>query len=134
MDEQFKILVNRYKKLLADIKADSAGYASTQLHFFRTRLDELNGIKTDCLFQNQITIGQNRFIAELAKEIHEIIKNRLQERILWIARGIDRTIESRKQKGTYKGEFDTATILANAFNDILGHVYGENFTGHPEKE
>ena len=125
MDEQFKNLANRYKKLLADIKADAAGYASTQLHFFRTRLDELNGIKTDYLCQNQITIEQNRFINELAKEINEIIKNRLQERILWIARGIDRTIESRKQKGTYKGEFTTAVILANAFNDIFYHQFGE---------
>ena len=83
----------------------------------------------DYLCQNQISIEQNSFIAELDKEIQEIIKNRLQERILWLARGIDQTIENRKQNGTYKGEFDTATILANAFNDILQGDFGTIFHG-----
>jgi hypothetical protein len=44
---------------------------------------------------------------------------------LWLARGIDQTIENRKQNDTYKGEFTTAVILANAFNDIFYNQFGE---------
>ena len=132
--KQFEKHEKRYKTLLEDLENDDAGYASTQLHFFRTRCDELDTLTHHLFLTDVITFDQESDIKYLSSRAHEIIKNRLQERILWIASGIDRTIESRKQKGCYKGEFDTATILANAFNDILGHVYDKNFTGHPEKE
>lgn len=47
----------------------------------------------------------------------------MQQRIKWQAGLIDETIETRNNKGTYKGEFTTAVILANAYNDIFHHQY-----------
>lgn len=123
--KQFEKHEKRYKALLEDLKNDDAGYASTQLHFFRTRCDELDTLTHHLFLTNVITFDQESDIKYLSSRAHEIIKNRLQERILWIARGIDRTIESRKQKGSYKGEFTTAVILANAFNDIFYNQFGE---------
>ena len=118
-------LEKRYKSLLEDLKNDDAGYASTQLHFFKARLDELNTLTYHQFLEDAITFDQNTDLKYFSREAHEIIKSRLQERILWLARGIDQTIEKRKQNGTYKGEFTAAVILANAFNDIFYHQFGE---------
>lgn len=115
----------RYKSLLEDLKNDDAGYASTQLHFFRARLDELDTLTHNQFLADAINFDQETDLKYFSREAREIIKNRLQERILWLARGIDQTIEKRKQKGTYKGEFTTAVILTNAFNDIFYHQFGE---------
>ena len=132
--KQFEKHEKRYKALLEDLENDDAGYASTQLHFFRTRCDELDTLTHHLFLTEVISFDQESDIKYLSSRAHEIIKNRLQERLLWLANGIDETIAIRRQKGVYKDEFDTATILANAFNDILGNVYGKNFTGHPEKK
>lgn len=123
--KQFEKHEKRYKALLEDLENDDAGYASTQLHFFRTRCDELDALTHRLFLTDVITFDQKSDIKYLSSRAHEIIKNRLQERILWLARGIDRTIENRKQNGTYKGEFTTAVILANAFNDIFYNQFGE---------
>ncbi len=129
-----KYLQSGYESILENLKKDEAGFASTQLHYTRDRFNELKGIQNYLVNHSLISIDENSAFRDIRKEIAEIIQKRLQERLLWLARGIDRTIESRKQKGCYKGEFDTATILANAFNDILGREYGKIFDGHPENE
>ncbi len=129
-----KYLQSGYESILENLKKDEAGFASTQLHYTRDRFNELKGIQNYLVNHSLISIGENSAFQDVRKEIAEIIQKRLQERLLWLARGINESIEIRKQKGCYKGEFDTATILANAFNDILGHDYGKNFTGHPDKE
>ena len=134
MSIHYENLKHSYNKLLETLQEDSAGYASTQLHYVRQRTIELSGAKSYLLNHSLITPEESLDLNDIAREINEILQKQLQERILWIAKGIDKTIEIRKQKGVYAGEFDTATILANAFNDILGHVYGKNFTGHPGKE
>jgi hypothetical protein len=123
--KQFEKHEKRYKALLEDLENDDAGYASTQLHFFRTRCDELDTLTHHLFLTDVITFDQVSDIKYLSRRAHEIIKNRLQERILWLARGIDQTIENRKQNDTYKGEFTTAVILANAFNDIFYNQFGE---------
>lgn len=134
MNKYFTALETRYKTLLKNLENDKAGFASTQLHYFRIRLEELDGIRGHLLSNGDIDIEQNSSILDTRRDIQETIRKRLQERLLWLAKGIDESISIRKDKGVYADEFDTATILANAFNDILGNTYGENFTGHPEKE
>jgi tRNA(His) 5'-end guanylyltransferase len=125
MSIHYENLKRSYNKLLQTLQEDSAGYASTQLHFFRTRCDELDTLTHHLFLTDVITFDQVSDIKYLSSRAHEIIKNRLQERILWLARGIDQTIENRKQNDTYKGEFTTAVILANAFNDIFYNQFGE---------
>lgn len=134
MKYHFEHINRSYNAILESLEKDEAGFASTQLHYFRIRLDELDGIRSYLLSNGDIDIEQNSSILNTRRDIQEAIRKRLQERLLWLARGIDESISIRKAKGIYEGEFDTATILANAFNDILGDTYGKNFTGHPEKE
>ena len=57
------------------------------------------------------------------QDIGQVLHDRMQQRIEWQAGLIDETIETRKNKGTYKGEFTTAVILANAYNDIFEHEF-----------
>lgn len=129
-----KYLQSGYESILENLKKDEAGFASTQLHYTRDRFNDLKGIQNYLVNHSLISIDENRSFQDIRKEIAEIIQNRLQERLLWLARGINESIEIRKQKGRYNGEFDTATILANAFNDILGREYGKIFDGHPGNE
>ena len=133
-NEHFEYINRSYNAILESLRKDKAGFASTQLYYTRDRFEELRGVQNYLVNNSLISIDENCSFQDIRREIAEIIQKRLQERLLWLSKGINESIEIRKQKGCYKGEFDTATILANAFNDILGHVYGKNFTGHPEKE
>ena len=134
MSEYYENLKHSYNKLLQTLQEDRAGYASTQLHYVRQRIIELSGAKSYLLSRSLITPEESLDLNDIVREINEILQKRLQERLLWLARGINESIEIRKQKSVYKGEFDTATILANAFNDILGREYGKIFDGHPGNE
>ena len=134
MNEHFEYLNRSYNTILESLRKDKAGFASTQLHYTRDRFEELRGVQNYLVNNSLISIDENCSFQDVRREIAEIIQKRLQERLLWLARGINESIEIRKQKGVYAGEFDTATILANAFNDILGSEYGKNFDGHPGKE
>lgn len=110
-------LETRLDALQKNIEKDKADYASTMLHRYRRRLDEIDSIRHFLLEQNKIYnfVSIDDQISEILKIIHE----RLEKRITWQAGLIEQTIASRKSKGTYKGEFTTATILANAYNDIF---------------
>lgn len=134
MSEHYENLKHSYNKLLETLQEDSAGYASTQLHYVRQRTIELSGAKSYLLNHSLITPEESLDLNDISWEINEILQKRLQKRILWLANGIDKTIAIRRQKGVYKDEFDTATILANAFNDILSRNFDKNFSGHPDKD
>lgn len=134
MSIHYENLKYSYNKMLETLQEDSAGYASTQLHYVRQRTIELSGAKSYLLNHSLITPEESLDLNDIAREINEILQKRLQERILWLTNGIDKTIAIRRQKGVYKDEFDTATILANAFNDILSRNFDKNFSGHPGKE
>ena len=116
----------RLDALQKDIEKDNADYASTMLHRYRRRLDEIDSIRYFLLEQNKIydIDGIDDQIKDIRKTIHE----RLEKRIAWQAGLIEQTIASRKSKGAYKGEFTTATILANAYNDIF-HAVDHTFSG-----
>ena len=107
----------RLDALQKDVEKDKADYASTMLHRYRQRLDEIDSIRRFLLEQNKIydIDGIDDQIIDIRRAIHE----RLEKRITWQANLIEQTIASRKNKGTYKGEFTTEVILANAYNDIL---------------
>lgn len=134
MNEHFEYLNRNYNAIRESLRKDEAGFASAQLHYTRDRFEELKGVQNYLVNNSLISIDENCSFQDVRREIAEIIQKRLQERLLWLARGINESIEIRKQKGCYKCEFDTATILANAFNDILGNTYGKDFTGHPGNE
>lgn len=106
--------------LQENIKKDDAGYASTSLHRFRRRLEELDSIRYFLVEQNKIYDIEG--IDDQIKEIRKIIHERLEKRISWQAGLIELTIATRKKKGAYKDEFTTAVILANAYNDIFQAV------------
>lgn len=106
--------------LQENIKKDDAGYASTSLHRFRRRLEELDSIRNFLVEQNKIYDIEG--IDDQIKEIRKIIHERLEKRISWQAGLIELTIATRKKKGAYKDEFTTAVILANAYNDIFQAV------------
>lgn len=117
-------LENRYKALRKDIKNDPAKSASTMLHYYRRRLDELRFerhflCEIGALEQYLSDYFADAFEKDLAQTLHD----RMQQRIKWQAGLINETIETRKNKGTYKGEFTTAVILANAYNDIFENQY-----------
>lgn len=110
-------LQTRLDALQMDLYHDNADYASTMLHRYRRRLDEIDSIRYFLHEQNKIydTDGIDEQIRDIRKTIHE----RLEKRIAWQAGLIEQTIESRKSKGAYKGEFTTEVILANAYNDFF---------------
>ena len=110
-------LETRLDALQMDLYHDKADYASTSLHRFRRRLDEISSIRLFLLEQNKIydIDGIDDQINDIRKTIHE----RLEKRIQWQAGLIDQTISKRKLEGTYKDEFTTQVILANAYNDIF---------------
>lgn len=121
-----KYCMNDFIKDLESIESDlqkietSAGYADTRLHATRRRLENLIYTKTFILcYATDSTIDDFNGITERLYNADKKIKDLLQNRIFWIANGIDSTIAARKEKGSYKGEFSTAMIIANAFNDIF---------------
>lgn len=125
--EYLEIRLNALQK---DIEKDNADYASTMLHRYRRRLDEIDSIRYFLHEQNKIydTDGIDDQISDIRKTIHE----RLEKRIAWQAGLIEQTIASRKSKGTYKGEFTTEVILANAYNDIFEATDGSFSKEHVE--
>ena len=120
----------RLDALQKDIEKDKADYASTMLHRYRRRLDEIDSIRHFLLEQNKIydIDGIDDQISDIRRAIHE----RLEKRITWQAGLIEETIASRKTKGTYKGEFTTEVILANAYNDIFEATDGRFNKEHVE--
>ena len=113
-------LENRYKTLRKSINSDPAKSASTMLHFYRRNLDELRFerhflCEIGALEQYLSDYFADAFEKDMAQTLHD----RMQQRIKWQAGLINETIETRKNKGSYKGEFTTAVILANAYNDIF---------------
>ena len=117
-------LENRYKTLRKSINNDPAKSASTMLHIYRRNLDEL------CFERHFLReIGaleqylSDYFADAFEKDLAQTLHDRMQQRIKWQAGLIDEIIESRKNKGTYKGEFTTAVILTNAYNDIFENQY-----------
>lgn len=112
-------LKNNLDRLLDNIKKDSAGYASTMLHRFREQLNDVEAVKTFLIYDGRIDFTETREINESISEIRKIIHKLLEKRISWQAGLIEETIASRNTKGTYKGEFTTEVILANAYNDIF---------------
>lgn len=117
-------LENRYKALRKSINSDPAKSASTMLHIYRRNLDELRFerhflCEIGALEQYLSDYFADAFEKDLAQTLHD----RMQQRIKWQAGLINETIETRKNKGTYKGEFTTAVILANAYNDIFEHEF-----------
>lgn len=117
-------LENRYKALRKAINNDPAKSASSMLHIYRTNLDEL---RFERLLLREIGALEQYLSDYLAdafeKDLAQTLHDRMQQRIKWQAGLIDETIDTRKNKGTYKGEFTTAVILANAYNDIFHHQY-----------
>lgn len=121
-------LKNNLDRLLSNIKKDPADYASTMLHRFREQLNDIEAVKMFLIYDGKIDFTETKEINESISEIRKIIHERLEKRITWQAGLIEETIASRKTKGTYKGEFTTATILANAYNDIF-YAVDHTFSG-----
>lgn len=120
------------ENLLNEIKKDKAGYASSMLHRYRRRLDRINEHRDLLILSGKCSFEDVEFIDDTAREIRKIIYDLLEKRITWQATLINQTITSRKAKGTYKGEFTTATILANAYNDIFESEYERFSAEHIE--
>lgn len=112
-------LKNNIDRLLDNIKKDPANYASTMLHRFREQLNDIEAVKTFLIYDGKIDFTETREINESISEIRKIIHELLEKRIYWQAGLIEETIARRKSNGTYKGEFTTEVILANAYNDIF---------------
>lgn len=119
----------RYDRIKETLEKDHAEFASTILHQTIARFNEIVAIQQHYTCIDRLDMEDNSYLIEYRKPIKEIIKDRLQKRLIWLADGIDKTIESRKQKGTYKGEFTTSVIMANAFNDLLRGDFGTIFHG-----
>ena len=118
-----------YDRIKETLEKDKGGFASTMLHPTIARFNEIVAIQQHYTCTDRLDMEDNSYLIEYRKPIKEIIKDRLQKRLIWLADGIDKTIESRKQKGTYKGEFTTSVIMANAFNDLLHGDFGTIFHG-----
>lgn len=117
-------LENRYKALRKAIKHDPAKSASSILHIHRRNLDELNHERH---FLQQIG-ALEQYLSDylhnnFEKDLYQTLHDRMQQRIKWQAKLIEKAIEVRKQDGTYNDEFTTAVILANAYNDIFHYQY-----------
>ena len=118
-EKNVKYIETELRNLQQRIEADKAGFASTMLHRYRKRFDEIVSIRRFLFQHGKLDITNVEWLEEVERPIFELIYNRLQSRLLWVSHRIDDTIEARKNKGTYKGEFTTAVIIANAFNDIF---------------
>lgn len=119
-------LENRYKTLRKSINSDPAKSASSMLHIYRRNLDELCFERHFLCEIGALEQYLSDFFADaFEQDMGQVLHDRMQQRIKWQAGLIDETIETRKNKGTYKGEFTTAVILANAYNDIFLNQYRE---------
>lgn len=94
------------------------------LHIYRRNLDELCFERHFLCEIGALEQYLSDYLADaFEKDLAQTLHDRMQQRIKWQAGLIDETIETRKNKGTYKGEFTTAVILANAYNDIFDNQY-----------
>lgn len=125
MEELAQRLESGLTNLKAQIEADQAGHASTMLHYYRRRLDELVTQRRFLFELGKISLDTVEWLEELERPIREELKRRLDARITWIADRIQDTIDARTKAGRYQGEFTTAVILANAYNDILEYDFGK---------
>ena len=117
-------LENRYKALRKKINKDPAKSASTMLHIYRRNLDDLSFERHFLCQIGALEQYLSDYLADaFEQDIGQVLHDRMQQRIKWQAGLINETIETRKNKGTYKGEFTTAVILANAYNDIFENQY-----------
>ena len=114
-----KELNDRLERLEELLRNDPAGMASTMLHRVRTALAERSGAVEFLCEVGAITMDDAEALRDRVRSIENNIKELLKARIKWHAARIDETIEARKTNGTYKGEFTTAVLLANAYNDIF---------------
>ena len=126
IERRAKNLEDRYKNLRRLIKDDQAKSASTMLHFYRRMIDEISFERRFLYEIGAIHHSTNEYLQDcFEKDFHQIIHDRIEQRIKWQAGLIEDTIKSRKNNGTYKGEFTTEVILANAYNDIFEGQYKE---------
>ena len=117
-------LEDRYKALRKSINKDPAKSASTMLFIYRRNLNELCFERHFLCQIGALEQYLSDYLADaFEQDISQVLHDRMQQRIKWQAGLIDETIETRKNKGTYKGEFTTAVILANAYNDIFENQY-----------
>lgn len=124
IERRAKNLENRYKKLRKLIKDDQAKSASTMLHFYRRMIDEISFERRFLYEIGAIHQSTNEYLKDcFEKDFHQIIHDRISERIKWQGKLIDQTIESKKQRNVYKNEFTTSVILANAYNDIFENQF-----------
>ena len=119
-------LENRYKSLRKSINNDPAKSASTMLHFYRRNLDKLRFERRFLCEIGALEQYLSNYLADcFEQDLGQILHDRMQQRIKWQAERINETIETRKSKGAYKGEFTTAVILVNAYNDIFQNQFKE---------
>ena len=128
-------LKDRYKALRKSINKDPAKSASTMLHIYRRNLDEISFERHFLCQIGALEQYLSDYLADaFEQDIGQVLHDRMQQRIKWQAERINETIEARKNKGTYKGEFTTAVILANAYNDIFHYQYKEFKIKEGEKQ
>ena len=121
-----KNLEDRYKKLRKLIKDDPAKSASTMMHFYRRTVNEIIFERRFLYEIGAINTSQNEYFQEcFEKDLHQVIYERMNQRINWQAGLIEDAINYKKNNGNYKGEFTTEVILANAYNDIFESQYKE---------
>jgi hypothetical protein len=73
-----------------------------------------------------VAIGDN------ARDIAATIHGLLQKRLMWHAGMLDKSIAASRARGK-DGEFTTAVILANAYNDIFDNQETK-FTGESDDQ
>lgn len=115
----FDRLEKDYNKLKEIMNQDPAKHASSMLYYHIRRLRENDFLKHYYFQQGVIDLNEKEILDEKSKDIRSEINKLLSDRIKWMAERIEETIQSRKENGTYKNEFTTEIILANAFNDIF---------------
>ena len=125
----YKDIKRELENIRERLNKDTAGFASTMLQRERANLDFLTEYKHRLFCSDRLTPDENDNLAFEIRELKTTVRKLLNDRIKWQAQGIERTIEARKNAGTYKGEFTTAVILANAYNDIFKNDYDYNFDG-----
>lgn len=125
----YKDIKRELKNIRERLNKDTAGFASTMLQRARADLDFLTEYKHRLFCEDRLTLEESDDLTGEIRELKTTVQKLLNDRIKWQAQGIERTIEARKNAGTYKGEFTTAVILANAYNDIFKNDYDYNFDG-----
>ncbi|MCF0224801.1 MAG: hypothetical protein HUK20_11080 [Fibrobacter sp.] len=129
--EIYSYLKANLERLEKCLDEDEAGAASTMLHHWRQRLDELTGARVVAHEMLLLEDYARESLKDLEGRIKAKIQGRLESRIEWLARGLDRSIEAAKARGE-TGRFTTAVILSNAYNDILQTADYKRFTGGNE--